>query len=61
MKKDKPIPLQELEMRDFFAAFALMGMCANHNPLLLIRGNEVLPKWDMAYEAADMMMEAREK
>ena len=62
MKKEKPVPLQELTMRDFFAAFALMGITSRRHP---VGGpDEKTPLEAVVigcYLAADMMMKEREK
>lgn len=63
MKKEKPVPLQELTMRDFFAAFAMMGFISTHPE----PGGDVDMKFEPwaiagdAYDVADGMMEERKK
>ena len=60
MKKEKPVPLHELQMRDFFAAFAMMGILSNPKPELFNgKDGEVISFEILAYNAAALMMKER--
>lgn len=59
MKKEKPVPLHEMELRDFFAAMALLDALASAPFVNGKRlGKDVAA---FAYEVAGAMMEERKK
>jgi hypothetical protein len=66
MKKEKPVPLQDLTMRDFFAAFAMMGMVSQYPCQAIDRADGGIPIDNQslagdAYDIADALMEERKK
>ena len=58
MKKEKPVPLQEMTLRDFFAAFAMQAYSSSGEWTRSISQEETA---QCAYKMADEMLKERLK
>ena len=60
MAKQDPVSIQELTMRDFFAAFALQGLLAHHGVKIAFSDEYERQRiTEAAFDQADEMLERR--